>query len=57
VQSTTNIKLYEVHQISRSEAAEIAILACTEFLAALGQFDVTPFHLTSKELVQEVQDA
>jgi predicted HTH domain antitoxin len=49
------VKWYEMARISQAKAAEIAGLSRAEFLAALHQFDVTPFQYDSAdELVAEV---
>jgi predicted HTH domain antitoxin len=50
------VKWYETQRISQAKAAEIAGLSRAEFLAALGQFEVTPFQTSAAEIIQEAQD-
>ena len=50
------VKWYETQQVSQSKAAEIAGVSRTEFLSALARFNVTPFQLTSDELIREIGD-
>ena len=47
------VKWYELQRISQERAAEIAGLSRTEFLAALGQFGVSPFQYTAREVLEE----
>ena len=49
------VKWYETRQVSQAKAAEIAGLSRSEFLAALSRFDVSPFQVTSEELIEEVE--
>lgn len=49
------VKWYETGRVSQSKAAEIAGLSRSEFLTALGQFNVTPFQYSADDLVKEVQ--
>lgn len=49
------VKWYEIGRVSQSKAAEIAGLSRSEFLTALGQFNVTPFQYSADDLVKEVQ--
>ena len=49
------VKWYETQQVSQAKAAEIAGISRAEFLTALGHFDVSPFQLTSSELIQEIE--
>lgn len=51
------VKWYETEQVSQAKAAEIAGISRAEFLAALSRFDVTPFQITARELLQEIADA
>ena len=51
------VKWYESQQVSQAKAAEIAGVSRSEFLTALTRFDVTPFQVTSDELIEEVGDA
>ena len=48
------VKWYETQQVSQGKAAEIAGISRAEFLAALARFYVSPFQVTIKELVSEV---
>ena len=50
------VKWYETQQVSQSKAAEIAGVSRAEFLSALARFEVTPFQLTSDELIREIGD-
>ena len=46
---------YELGRISQAKAAEVAGLSRADFLAALHQFDVTPFQYDSAdELLAEI---
>ena len=49
------VKWYELRRVSQERAAKIAGLSRSEFLAALGQFAVTPFQCTAEELREEAQ--
>ena len=51
------VKWYETQRISQSKAAEVAGVSRAEFLMALARFEVTPFQVTSDELIREVGDA
>lgn len=48
------VKWYETKQVSQAKAAEIAGLSRAEFLAALAQFEVSPFQYEADEIIQEV---
>jgi predicted HTH domain antitoxin len=48
------VKWYELGMISQSKAAEIAGISRSEFLTALGRFQVTPFQYGADEIIQEV---
>lgn len=48
------IKLYEVGRLSSGAAAEIAGLTRTEFIMALGRFNVSPLQYTAEELREEL---
>lgn len=50
------VKWYETQQVSQSKAAEIAGVSRAEFLTALARFSVSPFQITSEELVSEVEN-
>ena len=47
------VKWYELRRVSQERAAMIAGLSRTEFLAALGQFGVSPFQYTAEESLEE----
>ena len=51
------VKWYESQQVSQAKAAEVAGVSRSEFLTALARYDVTPFQVTSDELIEEVGDA
>lgn len=50
------VKWYELGRLSQSRAAEMAGLAQSEFLDALGRYQVSPFQYTAEEVVGEVED-
>ena len=47
------VKWYEMRHISQARAAELAGISRAEFVAALGQFNVSPFQASADELVRE----
>jgi predicted HTH domain antitoxin len=47
------VKWYELRRVSQERAAEIAGLSRAEFVAALGQFGVSPFQYTADEVLGE----
>ncbi len=47
------VKWYELRRMSQERAAKIAGLSRAEFLAALGQFGVSPFQCTAEEALEE----
>lgn len=47
------VKWYELRRVSQERAAKIAGLSRAEFLAALGQFGVSPFQYTAEEALEE----
>ena len=49
------VKWYETEQVSQAKAAAVAGLSRAEFLATLIHFGVTPFQLTTDELIREVE--
>lgn len=51
---TAAIKWYEMGIISQEKAAEIAGLSRTEFIFALGKFNVSPFQYTTEEIKEEL---
>ena len=50
------VKWYEIGKISQSKAAELAGISRTEFLKALGQFNVSPYQTAPDDLAAEVGD-
>ena len=50
------VKWYEMGFLSQAKAAEIAGLTREEFLSALSRFRVSPFQITSEELLEEVRN-
>ena len=46
-----------MHRISQGKAAEVAGLSRSEFIAALGQFGVTPFQYDADETVGDAERA
>ena len=51
------VKWYEIQWISQSRAAEVAGISRSEFIAALGQFGVSPFQSEAEEIVEEAERA
>lgn len=49
------VEWYEIREISQVQAAEIAGLSRSEFLAASAHFGVSPFQVDADEIVAEVQ--
>jgi predicted HTH domain antitoxin len=47
------VKWYEMRRVSQERAAKIAGISRAEFLAALGQFGVSPFQYTAEEALEE----
>lgn len=47
------VKWYEMRRVSQERATKIAGLSRAEFLAALGQFGVSPFQYTPEEALVE----
>jgi len=52
---TALVKWYEEGKISQSKAAEIASISRQEFLEALYAHNVSPYQITSEELINEVE--
>lgn len=50
------VKWYEIEEISQSKAAEIAGVSRADFLSALARFNVSPFQISTDDLIQEVAD-
>ena len=48
-------KWYELGMISQGRAAELAGLSRSEFIDALGRFQVSPIQVTPDELTREVE--
>jgi predicted HTH domain antitoxin len=48
------VKWYERRRLSQAKAAEVAGLSRAEFLAALAEFDVTPFQYDADEIVNDM---
>jgi predicted HTH domain antitoxin len=49
------VKWYELGLLSQGKAAEIAGLSRSEFISALGRFQVSPFQYSADEIAQEVK--
>jgi predicted HTH domain antitoxin len=49
------VKWYELRRVTQERAAKIAGLSRAEFLAALGQFGVSPFQYTAEEVLEEAE--
>jgi predicted HTH domain antitoxin len=49
------VKWYELKRISQGRAAEIAGLSRAEFIAALGEFGVSPFQQSADEILADVE--
>ncbi len=47
------VKWYELRRVSQERAAKIAGLSRSEFLGALGRFEVSPFQYTAQEALTE----
>ena len=47
------VKWYEMRRISQGRAAEIAGVSRSEFIAALGHYEVSPFQSSAKEIIEE----
>ena len=48
------VKWYEMGMVSQSRAAEISGLSRSEFIAALGRFEVSVFQYNVDEIAEEV---
>ncbi|MDY7013284.1 MAG: UPF0175 family protein [Cyanobacteriota bacterium] len=51
------IKLFELGKLSSGRAAQLAGIPRVQFLLVLGQYQVSPFSLTTEELEQDVDNA
>lgn len=49
------VKWYEMKKISQGRAAEIAGISRSEFIDALGRFDVSPFQYDADEVLKELE--
>jgi predicted HTH domain antitoxin len=49
------VKWYEIGRLSQSKAAEVSGLSRAEFLSELGRFGVSPFQLSTDELIAEAR--
>jgi predicted HTH domain antitoxin len=50
---TAAVKWYEMRRISQRRAAEIAGVSRSEFIAALGYYEVFPFQSSAEEIIEE----
>jgi len=48
------VKWYELGLVSQSKAAEIAGLSCSDFIAELSRYKVSPFQYDADEIISEV---
>ena len=48
------VKWYELALVSQGRAAEIAGVSRAAFIAALGQYKVSPFQYTAEEILEEL---
>ena len=48
------VKWYEMGLVSQSQAAEISGLSRSQFISALGQFEVSAFQYEVAEIIEEV---
>ncbi|MEW6103726.1 MAG: UPF0175 family protein [bacterium] len=51
------LKLYELGKISSGKAAKLAGLNRVDFLMRLGQYNVSPFQVELKEILEESKNA
>jgi predicted HTH domain antitoxin len=51
------VKLFELGKLSSGRAAQLAGMPRVQFLLLLGQYQVSPFSLTTKELERDVNNA
>lgn len=51
------VKLYELGKLSSGRAAQLAEMSRVEFLMILGKYQVSPFSLTTEELLQDLNNA
>ena len=50
-------KLFELGKLSSGRAAQLAGMSRVQFLLLLGQYQVSPFSLTTEELERDVNNA
>ena len=48
------VKWYELEKISQAKAAELAGLSRAEFIDALARYHDSPFQVTERELIEEI---
>ena len=51
------VKLFELGKLSSGRAAQLAGMPRVQFLLLLGQYQVSPFSLTTEELERDVNNA
>lgn len=51
------VKLFEIGKLSSGRAAQLAGMPRVQFLLLLGQYQVSPFSLTTEELERDVNNA
>lgn len=51
------VKLFEMGKLSAGKAAHLAGISKVEFLLKIGDYQVSPFALSSEELEQDVDNA
>jgi predicted HTH domain antitoxin len=51
------VKLFELGKLSSGRAAQLAGMSRIQFLLLLGQYQVSPFSLTTEELERDVNNA
>ncbi len=51
------VKLFELGKLSSGRAAQLAGISRVQFLLLLGQYQVSPFTLTTDELERDVNNA
>ncbi len=50
------LKLYELGKLSSGKAAKLAGIKRVEFLMKLGEYEVSPFQLNIKEILEEASE-
>jgi len=51
------VKLFELGRLSSGRAAQLADMSRVAFLLSLGQYEVSPFHITRDELDRDIENA